>query len=339
MPRVPKDLSRRQRFPPRGNDAGGQGPVDPPTEGLGGAVGGIGSPVGTGGPSAKRLTPWDKPSEPESASFGDWLRRQREMREISLRDIADRTKISLRYLQAMEDNRFDLLPAPIFAKGFLREYARYVGLSPDEVVNHYLAVQQPKSPEDEAIKKDQTLSGQILSGQTFSGTNLSHQRPHRHKPVRSWTYGLFLLLSVLVLVGLVAALAWYAEKRREEPRADATPPPISAPPQAEAAPVALPMPTPDAPRAPLEVTLDFTATCWIEVVADGKPLLSEVRVQGESLPIEAQQSILVKLGDTGAVEIQVNGLPYPLNGKAGEVRDVLIDLETVRQLKEKKEAR
>ncbi|HET9228574.1 MAG TPA: helix-turn-helix transcriptional regulator, partial [Thermoanaerobaculia bacterium] len=87
----------------------------------------------------KRQPPWDKPPEPEgSVSFGDWLRRQREMREISLRDIADRTKISLRYLEAMEDNRFDLLPAPIFAKGFLREYARYVGLSPDEVVNHYL---------------------------------------------------------------------------------------------------------------------------------------------------------------------------------------------------------
>ena len=69
----------------------------------------------------------------ESGSFGEWLRRQREMLEISLRDIADRTKISLRYLEAMEADRFDLLPAPIFAKGFLREYARYVGLSPDDV--------------------------------------------------------------------------------------------------------------------------------------------------------------------------------------------------------------
>ena len=49
------------------------------------------------------------------------------MREISLRDIAERTKISLRYLEAMEADRFDLLPAPVFAKGFLREYARYVG--------------------------------------------------------------------------------------------------------------------------------------------------------------------------------------------------------------------
>ena len=80
----------------------------------------------------------------ESGSLGDWLRRQREVREIGIRDIADRTKISLRYLEAMEADRFDLLPAPVFAKGFLREYARYVGLSPDDVVNHYLSVHHPE---------------------------------------------------------------------------------------------------------------------------------------------------------------------------------------------------
>ena len=271
----------------------------------------------------KRQPPWDKPPEVEStAAFGDWLRRQREMREISLRDIADRTKISLRYLQAMEDDRFDLLPAPIFAKGFLREYARYVGLSPDEVVNHYLSVQQPRAGEEE-VKKDATLAG---------------QRPNRPKPVRNWTYGLFLALAVLVLIGLVAALAWYAERRRDDPAADVTPPPIAAPPAPEAAAVSAPLPTPERPKAPLEVTLDFTSACWVEVAADGKRVLAQEMAQGESLPVEAQQSVQITLGDTSAADIQVNGLSYPLNGKTGEVRELVIDLETVRQLAAKKEA-
>ena len=118
----------------------------------------------------------------DSGSFGDWLRRQREMREISLRDIAERTKISLRYLEAMEEDRFDLLPAPIFAKGFLREYARYVGLSPDEVVNHYLSVQQPEELADP--KEDTKVRA-------------------RPKPVdpgptpvrRNWSWGLLLALA------------------------------------------------------------------------------------------------------------------------------------------------
>ena len=280
------------------------------------------------GGTPKRQPPWDKPPEVETtAAFGDWLRRQREMREISLRDIADRTKISLRYLQAMEDDRFDLLPAPIFAKGFLREYARYVGLSPDEVVNHYLSVQQQGASQEEGakegIKKDSTLAG---------------QRPSRPKPVRNWTYGLFLLLAVLALIGLVAALYWYAEHRRDDPAADVTPPPIAAPPAPEAATVAAPLATPEEPKAPLEVTLDLTSACWVEVSADGKRVVAQEYAQGESQTFEAQKSVQITLGDTSAVDIQVNRLSYPLNGKPGEVREFVIDLETVRQLAVKKEA-
>jgi cytoskeletal protein RodZ len=251
------------------------------------------------------------------------------MREISLRDIADRTKISLRYLQAMEDDRFDLLPAPIFAKGFLREYARYVGLSPDEVVNHYLSVQQQAASQEEGtkegVKKDSTLAG---------------QRPARPKPVRNWTYGLFLALAVLLLIGLVALAAWYAEHRRDDPAADVTPPPIAAPPAPEAVQVAEPLSTPEEPKAPLQVTLDFTAACWIEAMADGKRVVAQEYAQSESLEVKAQQTVtLVTVGDARAAEVQVNGLPFALNGKPGEVvHDVVIDLETVRQLKEKKEA-
>jgi cytoskeleton protein RodZ len=318
MPRVPKDMSRRQRVPPRRPDGGGAGSAG----GFGGGPGPDDALPGEGN-GGRRPSPWDQPDQPETASFGDWLRRQREMREISLRDIADRTKISLRYLEAMEDDRFDLLPAPIFAKGFLREYARYVGLSPDEVVNHYLAVQQQESPEEDGVKKDQTLVN----------------RPHRVKPVRSWTYGLFLAVAVLVLIGLIWGLVWYNNHRRAQPSAEATPPPMAAAAEAPQPTAVPPAATPaDKPSAPLEVTLDFTADCWVEVKVDDKPYLSEQRVQGESLPIAAQKSVDIRLGDAGAAEIQVNGQPYPVNGKRGEVRDIRIDLDTVRQLQVKKEA-
>ncbi|HEX2225425.1 MAG TPA: helix-turn-helix transcriptional regulator, partial [Thermoanaerobaculia bacterium] len=111
---------------------------------------------------ARQPPPWDKDKSaatgPDGGSFGSWLRRQREVRQISLREVADRTKISYRYLEAMEEDRFDVLPAPVFAKGFLREYARYVGLSPDEVVNHYLAVQQPQGGEE----LEETMIGKVV---------------------------------------------------------------------------------------------------------------------------------------------------------------------------------
>jgi cytoskeletal protein RodZ len=282
---------------------------------------------GVGARRPQRHPPWEKEAgSTEAGSFGDWLRRQREMREINLRDIADRTKISLRYLEAMEADRFDLLPAPIFAKGFLREYARYVGLSPDDVVNHYLSVHHP----DE------------LPGDPKEDTK-SRSRPKPldagQPPVRrSWSYGLVLALAGLVLLVLVAVIAYLADRREEEPAAASQAPPIAAPP----APVARPGAPPPAaePGAPVEVSLDFTKECWVEAVIDGKNRLAETRWQGEAVQLEAEKSIVLTLGDAGAVGVQVNGYPFELNARAGDVvRDLLIDLDTVQALKAKKEVR
>jgi hypothetical protein len=72
------------------------------------------------------------------ASFGDILKRERELREISLREISDATKINIRYLEALEQNRFEILPGGLFNKGFIRAYAVYIGLDGEDMVNAYL---------------------------------------------------------------------------------------------------------------------------------------------------------------------------------------------------------
>src|SRR3954465_13133991 len=73
----------------------------------------------------------------ELASFGEELRREREIRGISLKEIADATKISKRFLEAIERNDHRTLPAPVFTRGFVREYARYLGLNAEDMVNRY----------------------------------------------------------------------------------------------------------------------------------------------------------------------------------------------------------
>src|SRR2546430_16733985 len=73
----------------------------------------------------------------ELASFGEELRREREIRGISLKEISDATKISKRLLEAIERNDHKTLPAPVFTRGFVREYARHLGLNADEIVNRY----------------------------------------------------------------------------------------------------------------------------------------------------------------------------------------------------------
>jgi cytoskeleton protein RodZ len=276
-----------------------------------------------------RQPPWEKEAvSTDSGSFGDWLRRQRELREISLRDIAERTKISLRYLEAMEADRFDLLPAPIFAKGFLREYARYVGLSPDDVVNHYLSVHHPEELADpKEDTKSRARPKQVDPGPT----------PMR----RTWSWGLLLALAGLVLLVLVAVLAWFVDNRHKEPTNVNQAPSIAAPPPVQVAvpPPSPARPVPPPPSAPIQVSLDFNKDCWVEAVSDGKGHLAELRIQGESMQVEAQKSLTLTLGNAGVVDMRVNGYPFPLNKKDGEVvKNLVINLDTVQTLKAKQEA-
>lgn len=70
-------------------------------------------------------------------SLGEHLKRERELKGITLRHISDVTKVPMRYLAALEENRFDVLPPEAFTKGFLRSYAMCVGLDPDEIILMY----------------------------------------------------------------------------------------------------------------------------------------------------------------------------------------------------------
>ena len=71
-------------------------------------------------------------------SFGAELKRERELREISLREISDSTKISLRYLEALERNDFENLPGGVFNRGFVRAYSKFIGVDPESMVDAYL---------------------------------------------------------------------------------------------------------------------------------------------------------------------------------------------------------
>lgn len=72
------------------------------------------------------------------ASFGETLKRERELRQISLREIAEATKINLRYLDALERDDFRHLPGGVFNKGFVRAYAQFIGIDPETMVTAYL---------------------------------------------------------------------------------------------------------------------------------------------------------------------------------------------------------
>jgi cytoskeletal protein RodZ len=223
------------------------------------------------------------------------------VREISLREIAESSRISLRYLEAFEQDRFDLLPAPLFAKGFLREYAKFVGLDPDEVVNYYLSA----SPREAGAERPPR----------------SRLRPRaRISPAAILGAALFVLALVVAMWFLTSRVAGTAES------SPAMAPPPS--PEVPEAPVARAEP---AATAPIRVALDFHQKSWIEVYIDGERAISEFRVQGESLRLEASREVSLLLGNRRGVTVEVNGRPFaPLPGNGDE--PVVIDLDTVREL-------
>jgi cytoskeleton protein RodZ len=247
-----------------------------------------------------RQKPWEGGLESESGSFGSWLRRQREVREITLREISDTSKIGLRYLEALEQDRFEILPAPVFAKGFLRQYAKYVGLDPDEVVNYYLAAQRADEPEEE-----------------------EHQQAARVQSSGHWTYGLFLTVGVVILFGVVAVLSFYAERRQRRDE----PPPMAAPPVALESVPDVSGVEPEI-AVPLRVTLDFTQNCLVEALIDGERRLEEHKVQGESRRIDAFSSVALSLSNVRGVSVEVNGRPYRVAADDGEVFVIELGSET-----------
>jgi len=72
-------------------------------------------------------------------AFGNKFRKARERKNLSLDDVSNVTKIGSRMLQAIEEERFDQLPGGVFNKGFIRAYAKHLGLNDEEAVNDYLA--------------------------------------------------------------------------------------------------------------------------------------------------------------------------------------------------------
>lgn len=104
------------------------------------------------------------------ASLGEDLKRERELRDISLREISEATKISMRILEAIERNNYKMLPGGIFNRNFIRAYAQFIGVDPEGAVNKYC--QQSTTVAEETIPRFQPLTGETNRTEWFSRKRL-----------------------------------------------------------------------------------------------------------------------------------------------------------------------
>jgi cytoskeletal protein RodZ len=236
-------------------------------------------------------------------SFGDNLRRERELRGVSLREISDSTKIAMRFLEALEGGRVDVLPGGLFPRAFVRQYASYVGLDPDRAVADFLA-DHGQQPEPE-----------------------THQRSPVSPGSRSWLSPGALFFAAVALVAAFLLLRRPGEESERRTAETATPAPVTA------APTVLPTdrvypPPVTAPhqlaRDTLVLTMTAEQSCWVEVRADGETVINRVLAEGESETLEAQGEIVLSVGNAGGLAIRVNDQPALPLGARGEVRKNIV---------------
>ena len=128
-------------------------------------------------------------------SPGKHLKQERELRNLSLDEVSKSTRIKKHFIKAIEEDRFDLCPPPFYVKGFLANYARYLGVDPREILLKYQELMKPPLPSPE-------VSPRKNPEKTFQ----FHPKIRTRIPART-TYG-FLLVSV-VFVSLLVSFYFY----------------------------------------------------------------------------------------------------------------------------------
>lgn len=238
----------------------------------------------------------------ERQRIGETLRAARLAKGVSLEEAAAATRIRRSALQALESDDFDSLPASVYTRGFLVNYARYLGLIAEDIAEEF-------------------------DRQDRDSTETSVEESQEEPPRRSSLFSLKILLAFASMIVLGVILNFVYEEYlsagpaptvvESEPTPTTEPTPlVRVPPLRTPSPV----PTPEPPPTPtpvivtgVNVTLrSTTQQAWLSVTADGEIIyvntIGPETDQGtEPLTWSATESISITFGRTGGVEITVNG--------------------------------
>jgi transcriptional regulator with XRE-family HTH domain len=136
-------------------------------------------------------------------TFGEELRRERELRRIGLREVAESTKINRRYLEALERNDFSRLPGGLFNRSFVRAYCQTIGIDPEAMVNAYLLEEQIQAAKADRFDPD-VWRGDPASRTPAGPAGASAARLQGRRAAWTWV----LLLVLLVLTVAAAWVCW-----------------------------------------------------------------------------------------------------------------------------------
>jgi cytoskeleton protein RodZ len=230
-----------------------------------------------------------------AASFGEELRLAREARGISLRHISDQTRISIRYLEAIESNDYKRLPGGIFNRSFIKAYAKQIGFDEEQALEGYLrTAREQGDPADEVAT--------------------TPYRSHVYTDGGSRSPLVTVLLTILILVilslGVYAVLHWY--QRRDAAR-NITPPP--APPagtqtvNSATPPTTAPTPAPPTDKLLIELTARGESV-WVSAQLDDSKKARGILLQPDATEkLEPAERLRIQYAPTKAkaLEVTING--------------------------------
>ena len=254
---------------------------------------------------------------------GATLRQERIQKQLSIEDIARQTRISHRFLRAIEADDFATLPGLVFARNFVRQYAALLGLDPAPLLAKLPAYDLESAP---------------MPAMPLPSSDRSWWDPR-------WNSAIASLAWIVLACGAAAAAYLYFNRIPPRPQQAAAAPAV-VPPAPAAQPVAAqPVQPPPQTAPPAEVTpasLADSSTAgihpvrvvitarddsWIQVTAEGKTAFIGVLKAGESRNFESDGAIKVRTGNAGGIDISLNGKQIDPLGPAGQIRSVSLTAE------------
>jgi cytoskeleton protein RodZ len=250
-----------------------------------------------------------------STPFGEQLKREREMRGVSLDEVSAATRINTRFLEAIENDRWNELPGGAFNRGFIRSIARFLGLDEDSMVAEY------------ALGTSQTSNVREVASLGETGRNW--------RPV--------LVLAVIVILLLVTGLLvhhFYGSRirailhgwRSHAPSitaGSANLPYLPSAPPGQIAPLAGSTAAPfqqsnSAANASLTLRIQIQKPGYLKVVADGETVFRGRLRTGDSRDFQARKTLNITASRPSGVRLDLDGQNIPFPGRSGQLGHIML---------------
>ena len=226
-------------------------------------------------------------------TLGQVLAAKRGERGLTIEQAATATRIRAHYLSALESDELERLVAPVYAKGHLRTYARYLGLDPEPLVR-------------------------MLKAETHDPHRLLSIVSHVARPQVVLTTPAIVAAGIVLLAGAFGGYAWRQMQVDQRPAGSSPSVQVAA-----VTPVSTPGPTPRPQTKPIVVEVRVTEEVWINVFVDGRPQYADA---GKTLPAGSVVyfsgvDIKITSGKAGSTFISIDGRSIGAMGTGVATRD------------------